>query len=353
MMNVTNLLNSRSIAQHWEEIEYIPDSLGTAWLVYKNKSLSFDEKCSLWEEIINTMPDMEIRERVNCRHYDSLYDFLYRFMAVSRRFLEWFNDNTDCVYTLKDADNDWPFDYAFSSVESIKEFIKTEECEDIESFVIKKISVDDYPGYPASIKININFDIIICQEDWDYGAFPCDEEEYDVLLAFEGMWFDFPVPFRKGDVIYNPYYRCSIGASDWAGSEYTELFVVKDIGVEHLSEKSKKRFLTGENGDTSDMNFCGFVQWRDGSVYSESFSNYMDFEFYQGEFKGFQRIIKALSNYEKGLINDELLMHAYHQILSEERARSDIPYFYTREGLELAGINIDKNDGTKLSHCQW
>ena len=71
----------------------------------------------------------------------------------------------------------------------------------------------------------------------------------------------------------------------------------------------------------------------------------MDFEFYHGEYKGFQRIIKALSNYEKGLINDELLMHAYHQILSEERARSDIPYFYTREGLELAGINIDKKDG--------
>ena len=350
-MNIYDLLNSRSIAQHWEEIDYKPDSLETAWLVFYNNNLSFDEKCRLWEEIINTMPDMEIRERVNCRRYDSLHDFLYRFMALSRRFLDWFYDNTDCVYTLKDADHDWQFDAAFSSVDSVKEFLRTKECTGVESYIIKKITVDKCSRNPASIMVNKESEPV-CQDGWNYGPFPCGDE-YDILSSFEGMWFNFPVPFRKGDVIYNPYYRCSIGASDWAGSEYTELFVVKDIGVEHLSEKSKKRFLTGENGDTSDMNFCGFAQWRDGSVYSESFSNYMDFEFYQGEFKGFQRIIKALSNYEKGLINDELLMHAYHQILSEERAKYDIPYFFTEEGLELAGINLHENDGAKLSHCQW
>lgn len=72
----------------------------------------------------------------------------------------------------------------------------------------------------------------------------------------------------------------------------------------------------------------------------------MDFELYQGDYKGKQRIIKALSNYEKGLIDAELLMYAYHLILSEERAKNDIPCFYTHEGLKLAGINIDKKDGT-------
>ena len=70
----------------------------------------------------------------------------------------------------------------------------------------------------------------------------------------------------------------------------------------------------------------------------------MDFEFYNGEFEGAQRIIKALSNYEKGLINDELLMHAYHQILSEERAKNDIPVLFTREDLELSGIKIPENE---------
>lgn len=342
-MNIYDLLNSRSIAEHWKEINYQPDSLETAWLIYTNRKLGFDKKCELWERIAWEMPDMEIRERVNCRHYDSLHDFLYRFMAVSRRFLEWFNDNTDCVYTLKDADNDWPFDTAFSSIDSLKEFIKTEECEDIGSFVIKKTEVDDYPGYPARIKINKNFDII-CQEDWNYGAFPCGYDEYDVLLAFKGMWFDFPVPFKRGDVIYNPYYKFGYDTREFNGK--TELLVVQDVGSDRMSEKVKKWFFEGKKGDTTDMSFGGYTQRRDGIVYRESFCNYMDFEFYHGEYKGFQRIIKALSNYEKGLINDELLMHAYHQILSEERARSDIPYFYTREGLELAGINIDKNDGT-------
>ena len=339
-MNIYDLLNSRSIAEYWKEINYQPDSLETAWLIYKNRKLGFDKKCELWERIAWEMPDMEIIRRPNCSHYDSLHDFLYRFMAVSRRFSDWFYDNAGCVYTLKDADNDWSFNYAFSSVESIKEFIKTEECEDIESFVIKRTAVDNYQSNPASIKINKNFDIIF-QDLWNYGAFPCDEDEYDMLIAFEGMWFDFPVPFKRGDVIYNPYYKCGFDASEIV--ERTELFVV--LALECVSEKVKKWFFEGENGDSTDMVFSGYTQWRGGTVYRESFCNYMDFEFYNGEYEGTQRIIKALSNYEKGLIDAELLMHAYHQILSEERARTDIPYFYTREGLELAGINIDKNDG--------
>ncbi len=342
-MNIYELLNSRSIAEYWKKIDYKPDSLASAWIVYNNMKLGFNEKCKCWEEIINTMPDMEIRERVNCRRYDSLHDFLNLFMALSRRFSDWFYDNTGCVYTLKDADNDWPLDAAFSSIDSLKEFIKTEECEDIGTFVIKKLSVDNYQKYPASIKINKDFEPV-CQDVWDYGAFPCNEDEYDMLIAFEGMWFDFPVPFKRGDVIYNPYYKCGYDAREI--EEKTELFVVHNVGLECVRKEGWKWFLEGGNGDSTDMTFSGYTQWRDGTVYRETFSNYMDFEFYHGEYKGFQRIIKALSNYEKGLINDELLMHAYHQILSEERAKNDIPCFYTHEGLELAGINIDKNDGT-------
>ena len=333
-------MNSESIREYWEETGYHPTSIETAWLIYASFKLTFDEKCQFWECIAWKMPDMEVIRRPNCPHYDSLHAFLYRFMNISRRFIKWFNNNSGSMYILTDADNNYQFNTVFSSIDSVKEFIKTEACEDTGSFVIEKLPVDDFTKYPAKIIVDKEFEFI-CQERWNYGAFPCNEEEYDILIAFEGMWFDFPVPFKKGDVVYNPYYKCGIGTAE----DYTDLFVVLDIVPECLSEKRKKDYLEGRNGDTTDMSFGGYTQWRDGTVYRESFCNYMDFEFYHGEYKGFQRIIKALSNYEKGLINDELLMHAYHQILSEERARSDIPYFYTREGLELAGINIDKKDG--------
>ena len=158
-------MNSDSIREYWEETGYHPDSLETAWLIYSSLKLTFDEKCQFWECIAWKMPDMEIIRRPNCSHYDSLHSFLYRFMNISRRFLDWFYDNTDCFYTLKDADNDWPFDAAFSSIDSLKEFIKTEECEDIGTFVIKKLSVDNYQKYPASIKINKDFEAV-CQDDY-------------------------------------------------------------------------------------------------------------------------------------------------------------------------------------------
>ncbi len=346
-MNIYDFLNSRSIAEHWKKIDYQPDSLETAWIVYFNSELTLSEKWKYWEEIINTMPDMEIIRRPNCPHYDSLHGFLNRFMALSRRFIDWFYDYTNSVYTLKAADNDYLFDAVFSSMDSLKDFISSEGFEDVDSFVVQKTEIDDYHRWPASLKLNKELKSI-CQDTWDYGSFPCNKEEDDILLAFEGMWFDFPVPFKKGDVIYNPYYKCGFDASEINGR--TELFVVHNVGLECVSKKDKKWFFEGKNGDSTDMVFSGYTQWRDGTVYRETFSNYMDFEFYNGDFEGTQRIIKALSNYEKGLINAEMLMHAYHQILSEERAKNDIPVFFTHEDLELAGINIDKIDGLKLSH---
>ena len=80
-------MNSESIREYWEETGYHPTSIETAWLIYSSFKLTFDEKCQFWECIAWKMPDMEIIGRPNCPHYDSLHNFLYRFMAVSKRFL--------------------------------------------------------------------------------------------------------------------------------------------------------------------------------------------------------------------------------------------------------------------------
>ena len=68
----------------------------------------------------------------------------------------------------------------------------------------------------------------------------------------------------------------------------------------------------------------------------------MDFELYKGELKGRHRLIKLISNYLKGLLGEEILIMAYHQILSEIRAKRDISCLFAQESLELAGVNVDK-----------
>ena len=339
-MNVYDLLNSRSIAEYWKEIGYVPDSVEAAWIVYSNRSLTFSQKLNLWREITDTMPDMEIKRRPNCPHFDSLHGFITRYIEINKRFLNWFYDNTDCVYVLKDTDDDWQYETVFSSMDKIREFIGSEDVCEAETYKISKLSIDSFCKYPACITVNSKAEPML-YDFWAYGDFPMSEEEDNLLYAFEGMWFNFPVPFRKGDVVYNPYYRCNMfGSSDVEKEK--DLFVVIAAGVDRMSEKVRKWFLEGRSGDGSDMNFCGYAQSEDGRLYTEVFGNYMDFELYKGELKGRHRLIKLISNYLKGLLGEEILIMAYHQILSEIRAKRDISCLFAPESLELAGVNVDK-----------
>lgn len=64
----------------------------------------------------------------------------------------------------------------------------------------------------------------------------------------------------------------------------------------------------------------------------------MNFEYYRGELCGKKRILTAISNYLKDNISLELLLAAYHTILTEEWAKDTRPWNITDEGLSLAGI---------------
>ena len=67
----------------------------------------------------------------------------------------------------------------------------------------------------------------------------------------------------------------------------------------------------------------------------------MDYEYFPPEkLTGKKRILKALSNYIKGEISEELLLRAYQIILLEETRNDLMPRaWFTDEGLKLAGIN--------------
>ena len=62
-MDVYSLINSKDIAEYLREIHYEFNSLETAWLIWKNDYLTFDEKKEKWHEVIETMPDCEVSER--------------------------------------------------------------------------------------------------------------------------------------------------------------------------------------------------------------------------------------------------------------------------------------------------
>lgn len=148
---------------------------------------------------------------------------------------------------------------------------------------------------------------------------------YDV---FDGLWFDFPTPFKKGDIL------CEYVDGEETFGFCRGPFVMKGITPEGV------RKSTREHGDTNDMNAWGYFQDPDGTIYYEVMFNYMNLEFYRGDLKGVRRILTAFGNYLKGKIDEALLCRAYHYNMCEDNAKQNIPRGFTEEGMRLAGIDI-------------
>ena len=324
-MNIYDLVNSHSIAEHWKKIDYKPDSLESAWIVYNNMKLSFSEKCKYWEEIINTMPDMEIPDNECCsRSFDSLHSFLRCFMDLTRRFLVWFYNNAGCVYSVNEWSEEFRIGSVFSSAERIEQYVNSKYFEDRIRFFLKRTVIDEFQEdediglHPfATIVVDKKMQAVY-QKIWTYNGFPCSAEEYELLKAFNGMIFDFPIPFKKGDLLYK--HREGL----WPKNDKEELYV-----------------YTSLNKDTMDV--VGFGQGMIGHIYKSDYQGCcMDFELYDGECDNEKRIMKALSIYEKGLISDDKFTKLYQYILMEEEMKYSIVCHFSEEILELVGINTPK-----------
>lgn len=154
------------------------------------------------------------------------------------------------------------------------------------------------------------------------------DNDTSILAVFDEMWFSFPTPFVKGDILHDitkKSVNCYCGGP-----------VVMDmIAPDYFSENGRTGF------DVSDMCVWGYFQDTDtGNIYEENAYNYMNFEYYPKEqLTEKRRVLFALSNYIKGNISLSLFVKAYHQILTEEYAKDLMPKEFTAEGLTLAGLN--------------
>lgn len=67
-MNEYRLINSKAIREHCEKIKHKFNTEELAVLIYRNKEINIEEKIKLYQELIEKYPDMEVIERINCKH---------------------------------------------------------------------------------------------------------------------------------------------------------------------------------------------------------------------------------------------------------------------------------------------
>ena len=368
MFDITEYLNSRDVADYWKKIGFnercTPQQAAfVIWNSYK----SFDKKIAAWERLCGESDDCPLASERQCKNMGlpahltgSLHNFLRAYISLCEQLKEQFYAAGDsAVYTFRTyyfGDSDW--------YEDRKIFASAEECfknafdTGVAIIRIKKHWISS----ERAIEITTNGDGTIMFIDAD--GLP--EEQLNIFQAFEWMWFNFPTPFKRGDIVESNYTPLGLDLCElhpfvltnlctWGSEEYRQNGIPDEDGEYERADKRLKRLAEG--GDLSDMTAHGYflsgdgsLSDGDGSVYFECMHRYLDLEYYEVIPHTHYCTLTAFSNYVKGKIDGELLAKAYHAILqlvqANRQMRELFPSF-TKEGLILAGLAVEEPELSK------
>ena len=357
MIDTASFLNSKDIADYWYKIGWNSycTPLQSAYIIWQNHTKTMEEKHAAWREIVETMPDCIVAEGhrrsmmgISDALAGSLHEFLRAFVRLQNKLVERFYQKGDhAVYryrVLYEGDEDWSEDHwLYDTAEEC--FADVNADEDLIPSIVCIQLTKQWIGENRTITLSVKADKTVI----DIDAQELDEAEHDLLQAFEYMWFDFPTPFGKGDIVvskYSPFGYNLFGNEPFVltnlcswGSQELKINGYPDKDGRYAYADRQLRYHR-ENADETDMTAYGYFQWEDGRVYWECMHHYLDLEYYREEPQGIRRILKAFSSFEKKEIGSDLFALAYHVILEEEkskREREDLSCF-TDEGLQLAGL---------------
>ena len=332
MTDICRFINSRDVANHLRGIGYEFTMPEAAFIVHQSHEATLDERISAWRETAETMPDCKMGGRRNMRPIPSFKKFLHDFIDLQERELERFFDPDGCIYShsirsggYEDDDN------LFTSAEACLEYAKGYwKDDDIEGYRLNKRPVDK-PNSCRSSWLHLNSDFGVVSVD----AISDDEGDADLSLQFDGMWFAFPTPFRRGDIVversrFEPAPFVLNYLSSWKREDFiANGFSDHDRIVEHCSRMRKR---LERDGDSTDMGAYGYGVGegrysRDSGVWGEVIyrdhmaSSHLDLEYFDGELEDSQRWAAVVSAQLKGEIQFDEAANLLHFLLADSESR--------------------------------
>ena len=330
-MDVYKLINSKAIADHCKKIKHEFNTEEIAILIFRNRKINIEEKKKLYNELIEKYPDMEVKERINCRHYDSVKTMIKNEIdRLSNLYEDLIAEEENTIYTYTEYNKSTcKYEYrgnlenarsTFKEIyKSVTDYIN--EYDDTYYFTItKKELVENGKEIIAEYNVKNKKPILINIYEANSG-----------WLDIDSIFLYLPTPFKRGDIL--------VSLSDTPFMENC-LLSRQTIFVLDWMITWRENFNKYETGDSSDMCGEGYFMRDDDTVnfILDHQHCYDMWEYYQGELKGRNRILKAISSLLKNEINLELFIYAYEQIKIENHA-NDFMNWFTDEGLELAGFS--------------
>lgn len=336
-MDICSFINSKSIREYLHEIKYDFNAKEAAWLINQCNLISIEEKHEAWKQLMQEIPDFKLGERFDFLPDNSLYELLRRNIKYQNEQLELFNKgDKGAVYQYRfycPGDSEWTenYDGVYASIEECWDKVEEDMDLGIEVIDIRKKYISTNGTItvrftPSRVAMNIN-------------SYKDEGDDESLKANFDEMWFDFPVPFKKGDILVPVH---TPGPNNlWSE---TGPFVMDSITPWEKELNERMQYVA--RGDSSDMLAWGYFQDPDGRIYRECRSNYMNLEYYEGSFCGPRRLLIALSNFMKNEISVEMLLSAYRKTIMDE-INDDVMLhsWYSMDTLRKCGLEdvIEEN----------
>lgn len=341
MMNIYKYIRSKDVREYNEKIGHKFTATESAFLVWLNYEITLKEKHDAWREIMREMPDEEVPKRVNADYAPSLFALLNKFIEADNRLIdEFYKKDERTVYSYRYiCKGDSSFGEDFGRIYSDLGYIQGELRKDSDLGIICVEYTKKYiSSHYRKIMLKTDGSGNVTSVDGDF------IQGLDLSLKkdefFEGLWIDVPTPFRKGDIVcsrktpfgYNIYSDSKpfvlLSLANWSAKDAEER-------GEKLSEKDKAwkdkhlKYLK-EYGDITDMTACGYFLSSDyndrftGEFYNEVMHDYVDLEYYLGNFNGGERVLLPIKHFLGGDIDEETFAKACEIIKKQEEIKVEI-----------------------------
>lgn len=336
-MDIYKLINSKAIQEYCRKIKHQFNILELAVLIYRNKRMSIEEKISAYKELIADYSDMKMIKKYRPQNYDTVKAMIKGEIARIENLVNILKaDEQDVIYTYNYYcqniyDNgiiEGKYEYrdVYITLKEVKDLIKQDIKEDEEkeilSFAIRKRTISN-----AKNKYEIRAEYLL---DENRNLKLVNIYDFESELDISMICLNIPTPFQKGDLLVattdNPFFAGYILDNKRFPFVLDNLIIWRDNFQEALDRGSY---------DSSDMQGTAYLVSSEGKIYFDNVFNYDNWEYFEGELQGNERILKSISSLIKGQIGIDLFLQSYDYIKSENRILIDA---YTKEGLELAGL---------------
>ena len=316
-MDIYKYFASKDIADYLKSIEYELTAPEAAYVIHANQNLTLREKHEGYREVIMSYPNASMKERPWTPEIPDFSEFLKEYMAIEKRAVDEFKDADDAEYFILPVFNNRALDFEgpYSSYgKAREEALLAMEDNDLDKIRIQKREADLEPELCYN-EVWLDKDggmLSISDPTYKSDESYQEEREKEILGAFSGMWFSFPLPFKMGDIV------CSVGKKDepfvltdllcW-DEEYLQGTPVKLSSPEVIARRNDTIDRLEKTGDNSDMSGnCFRIASEDGNTFvihdhiTPPCRDYLDIEFYRKNLTGKYQLLKPISQYLKGEI---------------------------------------------------